>query len=512
MVCAAWAIQGYGTPIGVFFVYALKVALYIYGFTLFAGLSVVPSAAWLHPIAFQKAIVWSMLFEVLGLGCGSGPLTGRYLPPVGGFLYFLRPGTTKLPLFRGLGRTRSVLDVLLYASLLVCCVRMLLSPAPSAQHFLPLVVLVPLLGVLDKTIFLAARAEHYWVTLVCFALAGDWIAGAKAVQLALWFWAGVSKLNHHFPTVACVMTSNGPFTRFAWMRKLMYRDFPRDLRPSRLANAMAHMGTALELAVPIAFLLTPLGVTPIVAIVLMLLLHGYITSNVPMGVPIEWNFMVAYGGFALFYAHPEVSIFAIKPWWVAAFLATMLVALPLLGNLLPSRISFLLAMRYYAGNWAYSVWLFRGRSYEKLTRLKTSSGWIYDQLAYFYDRATSVGLLGKVMGFRLMHLHGRALPLLVPKAVDNLAEYEWLDGELVAGLALGWNFGEGHLHHEQLLESLQAQCGFEEGELRCIFVESQPLFGKSLAYRVVDAKTGEIEAGELPVEELRTRQPWANCA
>ena len=30
-----------------------------------------------------------MLFEVLGLGCGSGPLTGRYLPPVGGFLSFI---------------------------------------------------------------------------------------------------------------------------------------------------------------------------------------------------------------------------------------------------------------------------------------------------------------------------------------------------------------------------------------------------------------------------------------
>ena len=55
-----------------------------------------------EPIAFQKAILWSLLFEGLGLGCGSGPLTGRYFPPVGGFLYFLRPGTTKLPLFEAI--------------------------------------------------------------------------------------------------------------------------------------------------------------------------------------------------------------------------------------------------------------------------------------------------------------------------------------------------------------------------------------------------------------------------
>jgi hypothetical protein len=59
-----------------------------------------------------------------------------------------------------------VLDVLLYAALLVVLVRALLAPTPGFEHFLPIVVLVPVLGVLDKTTFLAARAEHYWVTVV----------------------------------------------------------------------------------------------------------------------------------------------------------------------------------------------------------------------------------------------------------------------------------------------------------------------------------------------------------
>ena len=292
----------------------------------------------------------------------------------------------------------------------------------------------------------------------------------------------------------------------------MYRVYPSDLRPSPLATLMAHAGTALEFGVPIAFLLTPLGKQPVVAIAMMLLLHGFITSNVPMGVPLEWNVAVVYGGFALFWAHPDVSPRALGSPAVAVFLVVMLVAVPLLGNLFPSRISFLLAMRYYAGNWAYSVWLFRGEAYRKLERLTVSSAWVYDQLAHFYDRSTAVGLFGKVMGFRLMHLHGRALPLLVPKAVDRLEDYEWVDGEIVAGLALGWNFGEGHLHQEQLLASLQAQCGFEAGELRCIFVESQPLGRGTLAYRVVDAATGVIEKGELSVAELRARQPWGGPA
>jgi hypothetical protein len=516
MVCAAWAMQGYGTPLGIFLVYAVKVALYVLGWALFCSVSLgglgAISSWWLHPSAFQKAIVWSMLFEVLGLGCGSGPLTGRYFPPVGGFLYFLRPGTTKLPLWPRApivgGIKRTPLDVVLYLALLVFSVRALVAKEPGFEHFVPLVVVVPILGVLDKTIFLAARAEHFWVTIVCFAFSPSWIAGAMAVQIALWFWAGFSKLNHHFPTVACVMTSNSPFTRFPWLRRLMYRDYPKDLRPSRLAAYMAHGGTILEFAVPIAFLLTPLGTPPVVAIVLMLMLHSYITSNVPMGVPLEWNVIVVYGGFALFWAHPDASLAMIAPWPIAAFLAVMLVGLPLAGNLAPGRISFLLAMRYYAGNWAYSIWLFKGEAYKKLARLKGSSPWIYDQLARFYDRPTSIGLVGKVMAFRLMHLHGRALPILVPRAVGKLEDYEWLDGELVAGMALGWNFGEGHLHQEDLLDAIQAQCAFDEGELRCIFVESQPLGGSSLEYRIFDAKKGRLEKGKLEVKELRTRQPW----
>src|SRR5476651_1804893 len=136
--CQAWALQGYGTPIAIYLLYAIKLALYAFGWVFFCGftpgmgqLSSIGSW-WLEPIAFQKAILWSMLFEVLGLGCGSGPLTGRYFPPLGGFLYFLRPGTTKLPFFEGApifgGSRRGWLDVLLYGAGLAFLVRALTAP------------------------------------------------------------------------------------------------------------------------------------------------------------------------------------------------------------------------------------------------------------------------------------------------------------------------------------------------------------------------------------------------
>jgi hypothetical protein len=169
-------------------------------------------------------------------------------------------------------------------------------------------------------------------------------------------------------------------------------------------------------------------------------------------------------------------------------------------------------MRYYAGNWGYSVWLFREGSLKKLERLTKTAPGIYEQLAHLYDRSTSVGLLGKVMAFRLMHLHGRLLPRLVPKAVERFEDYEWLDGEIVAGLALGWNFGDGHLHREELLRALQETCQFEEGELRCIMVESQPLGRSTLHYRIVDAKTGLREEGHAEIAELRRAKPWGEAA
>lgn len=518
VVCEAWAIQGYGTPIAIYALHVIKIVLYVGVWILFCGrtpgmggLSTI--ADWgLTPLAFQKAILWNMVFEGLGLGCGFGPLTGHYYPPMGGLLYFLRPGTTKLAVFPRLpllgGARRTWFDVALYGALLVLSFRALLAPALEPTHLVPLVVLVPVIALADRTIFLALRPEHYWTTLVCFAFAGNWIAGAKAVQIALWFWAGFSKLNHHFPTVVCVMTSNSPVLRMPWLRRRMYRSFPDDLRPSRLAVAMSHAGTALELSVPIILMLSPGGGSLVLGIILMLALHGFITSNVPLGVPIEWNIMVVYGTFALFWAHPEIRVTDLGSPALAVFLAIMLIGLPILGNVVPARLSFLLAMRFYAGNWAYGVWLFRGESYKKLDKLTKASPWVYEQLDRFYDRTTSYGLVSKVMGFRLMHLQGRAIPVLLPKAVDRLEDYEYIDGEIVGGIVLGWNFGDGHLHREPLLRTVQDQCGFEPGELRCIFVEGQPFGRSTMAYRIHDAATGLIDEGTLDVHAMRRRQPW----
>src|SRR5687767_10906614 len=105
MVCQAWAAQGYGSPPSVYLLYVAKIAawigVWVWAVTLVPGNDLGNAGTWwITYDAFAKAMAWTMLFEGLGLGCGSGPLTGRYVPPIGGALYFLRPGTTKLPLLR----------------------------------------------------------------------------------------------------------------------------------------------------------------------------------------------------------------------------------------------------------------------------------------------------------------------------------------------------------------------------------------------------------------------------
>jgi hypothetical protein len=218
---------------------------------------------------------------------------------------------------------------------------------------------------------------------------------------------------------------------------------------------------------------------------------------------------MVYGGFVLFGHYADVNAFSVDSPLLIAYLVFALIAVPLFGNLVPSRASFLCSMRYYAGNWAYSVWLFKGDCWKKLDEnLTKAAPGLRAQLEGVLDEEAIIASVSKILAFRSMHLHGRCLPFLLPKAVDHIDDYEYLDGEVVAGIVLGWNFGEGHLHDLQLLRSIQDQCHFEEGELRCIFVESQPMGQPTHSWTIADAATGVRESGKIIVRDLLELQPW----
>src|SRR5947209_6977090 len=95
--CQDWAVNGFGSPGAVYWLYVVKVAVYAA-----AGLLVIAATTrgvggigdigdwWTKPIVFQKFALWTVLWEALGIGSGSGPLAARFWPPFGGALYWLR--------------------------------------------------------------------------------------------------------------------------------------------------------------------------------------------------------------------------------------------------------------------------------------------------------------------------------------------------------------------------------------------------------------------------------------
>lgn len=520
--CEDYVLRGIGLPASAYVFHAVKLTLFALGWMFFVGFT--PGlgnpreigAWWSEGIAFQKAFIWACLIEVLGFGCMSGPLGFRIWPPFTAFLHFLRRGTVKLAPFPRLplfgGTTRTWLDVTLYAGFVVSLLRALVAPEIGTAELLPIVVLLPLCALGDKTVALAARVEHHFAMIVCFLLAGDgaWIAACKAVQLAVWFWAGVSKLTVAFGYVIPVMTVNNPLLRSPTLRRRMFVSYPDDLTPSRLGKLMAHAGTFLEFAAPLTLVfVTERGPLLVLGMVFVVLLHGFILSNMPAGAVFEWNLLSLYAAFFLFVGHPGVTVLDIDSLPLALYLAVGLVLLPLLGNLVPSKVSFLVSMRYYAGNWPWNAWLFRDGSYKKLARIKRASPLFREQLERFAP-AEAKSMDARGMAFRSLHLQGRALGLLLPRAIDGrpFQEYSYVDGENVAGSVLGWNFGDGHLADERLLACVQEQCDFEDGELRAVMVESQPLLGSTLHWRILDAKRGLLDEGRVALDELARRAPW----
>jgi hypothetical protein len=166
-------------------------------------------------------------------------------------------------------------------------------------------------------------------------------------------------------------------------------------------------------------------------------------------------------------------------------------------------------MRYYAGNWASSTWCLRKGVEDVIEANVTKCSALANrQLATLYGRDVADVMLDKMTAWRSMHTHGRALNGLIPRAIADDTGYDIRDGEYMAGPILGWNFGEGHLHNEQLLEALHRRCHFAEGDVRVIILEGQPIHRHWQAYRIVDAKTGELERGYVDVAEMLARQPW----
>jgi hypothetical protein len=531
-----WAEVGFGTPVVLHLFYVVKILLYILGGWLFAlatkGIDGFTNVAswYAEPIVFEKVVLYTMLFEVIGLGCGFGPLNNRFFPPMGSILYWLRPNTIRLPPWPNRvpltkGTARTPVDALLYAALLVMLVVALFSdgtgPIPALNTrvgVLPLwqiwaiLGLLAVLGLRDKVIFLAARGEVYASFTVAFLFAGvDMIIAAKLVCLVIWLGAATSKLNRHFPFVISTMMSNNPVFRPRLIKRKFFEHFPDDLRPGRLSRLLAHFSTAIEGLVPLVLFFSHGGWPTAIAAFVMLCFHFGILSSIPMGVPLEWNAFMMFSVLALFVGHAGLALSDLhSPLPIVLFL--VVAGTVVVGNLFPRKVSFLPGMRYYAGNWDTGLWCIKPSAEQKIgNNIVAIASMPAAQMERFYgSKETAEMYLYMGYAFRAFNTHGRAMFTLAHRAMagQNEDDYVLTDGERICSTAIGWNFGDGHMHNEQLIAALQERCYFEPGEVRILLLDAQPIHKQSQQYRLVDAATGEFERGYVNVADMVKRQPW----
>ncbi|WP_447644908.1 DUF3556 domain-containing protein [Nocardioides zeae] len=548
-----WVEYGFGSPKMIPTTYVLKlVFLYIgLGLTLITTTSDVGapwavSSWWNEPIVYQKLVIWTMLLETLGVAGSWGPIAGKFKPMTGGVLFWARPDTIRMPPWPEkvpgtAGDRRTVLDVVLYVALLASLLVPVVLPGvdvtalsamlPENTSGLvdPTLVLVPIaltivLGLRDKTIFIAARAEQYGPALVAFALVPalggasgnafvDMIVLLKLLLVSVWIGAGASKLGVHFANVVPPMVSNSPCVPGRAIRRAHYRSFPDDIRPSALAKGLAHVGgTLLEIAVPLVLLLTTNATVALVGAVVMVCFHAFIISTFPLAVPLEWNLIFGFAAVFLFVGFPNGEGYGLgdasSPCLVVAAAAALLF-FPVLGNLRPDLVAFTPSMRQYAGNWASALWAFQPGCEDKLNLITRPTNNQVQQLeAMGYPPAVAEITMQQTVAWRSMHSQGRGLFSVLMKHVDDLDRATVREGEFACNSVIGFNFGDGHLHNWRLIEAIQRRCNFAPGEFVVAWVESQPIHRSTQDYMVIDAALGIIERGTWNVHDAVAEQPW----
>jgi Transmembrane protein of unknown function (DUF3556) len=538
-----WAEDGFGIARMVHVLYIVKLVFFyalggIVVATLTSGLPAFwhVSGWWNQPIIYEKAILWTILLETIGVAGSWGPLAGKIKPMTGGYRFWARPGTIRLRPWKWVpftnGDRRTWFDIVVYLALMISVAVPFVLPGvhsdslsaalPSntsglvnpALLIAPMVLLV-LIGLRDKTIFLAARGEQYLPALFFFTALPfvNMIVALKLLIVVVWVGAGFSKFGLHFTNVIPPMVSNSPSLPFKRLKRAHYRNFPGDMRPSHLASFMAHVpGTVVEIVAPLALLLSPWPWLTFIAAAIMVCFHLFIISTFPLAVPVEWNVLFAYATIFLFVGFPNWDGYGIwdmsSPWLTVAILAALLF-FPVLGNLRPDLVSFLPGLRQYSGNWATATWAFAPGAEEKLNQVTRSARNTVDQLVDFgYEPQWAEITAQRILGWRCLHSQGRGLFSVLLKNLPDIDTRTVREGETMCNSLIGFNFGDGHLHNEDLIKAVQDEAQFAPGELVIAWVESEAFGSGVQRYKVIDAALGVIERGTWKVADAVAEQPW----
>ncbi|MGO4255131.1 DUF3556 domain-containing protein [Marmoricola sp. RAF53] len=464
-------------------------------------------AWWDEPVVYQKLVCWTMLLELLGLAGTWVPLCGGSRPAYQVVGSWLRRGTVRIapwprkPKFQD-PDTRTLLDVALYLALVVALALAVILPGVPDEHLLVarpqsvgglvgpgvllgVVVLTFFLGLRDKIVFMAARAELLIPAVVLSVLLGftDLVIALKLTVVVVWLGTGALRLGRRLAELAAGRTRRVP--------------------------AAELVGTALELAVPLALVLATDPTVVLVAVGVMLAFHVYTAAAHGRAVPLELHLFFAFGAVVLFLGYPADDGYAVldlsQPWMLPFFVLALAI-LPVLGHLRPHLVSFLPSLRSPAGIGPSSLWVMAPGVERRLAQACTA-----DPLAATAEvRIAGPAGAGahKALAWRALQSQGCGLRSVLARELGpDLGTVTVREAGPLCSALMGLVPEAGHLHDEALVAALQRRLAFEPGELRVIVAEAPSVQRRTQQYRVVDAALGVLRRGRWEVADAVAHDP-----
>eukprot|EP00438_Fugacium_kawagutii_P009224 Skav224569 [mRNA] locus=scaffold4295:222747:224780:- [translate_table: standard] len=484
----------------------------------------------------RRFLLYNILHSILGFGATSSFLGQRFKFAVGGTgLHFLWPGTICSPVlpsvagwFSKVPARRSPVTVACYVAYVLALVRELMMPEPQAT--LPLIFLV-LCTILDYNIFGASRGEHYGWFLVCMMFP-DWLHGWQCVQLALWAWAGVGKIGPWFQPVMPFITKDSVYTWLLpknFMCNLLVKDYPNDLNPSAVSTALAYAGATLEVCLPLCCSM-PFYPLRFLGAFGMICYHCFIGACMPFASVFEWNYYCMILSYFMFVEHEFT--FPSSP-ALQAFLLVVLVIIPIIGQLYPCLVPFLLAYRPYMGNWRFGWYVCHKKAIPKHDKLRTTeNAFVGHNGVWLYEWFEWIGLPCE-QSTRTMHHWDywvAGMMMIIPayrpfvSVMEKLCEENGWDindvcfthSESYQNQIFGFSLGTGWISARECVRMAYNEiCGFEKGEMYFVqFDPCKPLpWGQEhhvVRFRCFDVTEGPEKAqfyGDVPYAQLAACQP-----
>jgi len=467
----------------------------------------------------NKLMVFWYVWEAWGLGALHGPMHAKLKPPFTDWWYRLTPGTLKLraPFMPDFlcGHTRNYLDVFvegICTHVIATCI--LVQPEVQPQMVYPLFACAFYEFLFDHGQHMSTYGTQllHVFACMCFPVEQGQVVGMQVFMTWFYFCSGWCKIGQCFKylNVANLMTSKFMVsTPWAGMfRRLMFKDCESsnpDYHLTIVAKVFSTICAFMETLGPLLCLSNdPTAVC--FGIFFFLSMHLYIIATLIVDA-FTWNFVDAIYYCMLFgvvhtgFDWPMLT--SINPillaWLVAHIVYTAY------GNLVPSRVPYVVAHRHAAGNFAWGVMIIKPEAAAKLAKPRAHAG-----MPQAIDPTNEFGMrwFGQWLAFHMLNAY-LWLWNLPNKMLVPLVEYA-LDGEpydsfIIMHSVIYFDALMGHLRFDglsslPLIHEWGKVCGFEPGECRLAWVgafASVPVgqCAGTAEWKLVDAASGVIKQG-----------------